>query len=401
MTCNMLLTALLAILVLTGSAASHATNLSQEHGTTLEVVSDLPTLSETVSLERFCNPPDILAHDLRWSRDLEHPGETQWLRLHAVVLKDRPDAHWSLELLDTKETILQTIGAERFREASADGVWSDIVLGSFVTVRLRSKDDPSGLQVCIDRYNYQQTSPDVKVLIHNRDDRQDLVLQFGTASQFYRYGQPIAIVYFQDLETQKETNCTGFLISSNLLITNFHCISSPKQLATARAVFFHETNGRPEQTSRFSKLEIASDYNHLDYVVLRLTSSFDSPAKLAALSPRQAEEFILIQHPNGSPKMIAVKKCALQSSVVPGRPSDFFHMCDSSYGSSGSPVMSKRTGIVFGLHHLGASDPRTKNDNHNMAVSMQSILDDIKIQNPGIFAEISKPVATNATSGQP
>lgn len=393
MTCKALLTTLLTVFGLTGSVFSQDANVNQGDGTALRVVSDLPTLSETVAMTSFCSPPDMLVRDLRWSRDLEHSDQTQWLRLHIVVPKDKSDSNWSIELLDAKETIVQIIGAERFREAGTEGVWSDIIPGRFVTVRLRSKDDPSGLQVCIDRYNYQKTSPDVKVLIHNRDDREDLVLQFGTGSQFYKYSEPIAIVYFQDLETQKETNCTGFLISPTLLITNFHCISDPKQLTTARAVFFYETDGTRARTGRFSKLEVKSDYSHLDYAVLRLTNSFEASVKLATTLPEKGEGFILVQHPNGLPKMIAVKKCALQSPSVPGRPSDFFHLCDSSYGSSGSPVMDKSTGIVFGLHHLGATDPSTKNDNHNMAVSVQSILEDIKAQEPGIFAEIPKSVA--------
>jgi hypothetical protein len=357
---------------------------------TLKVINDLPSLSETTELVDFCSPPDLLHGELRWSRPFNHSGKTQWLRLHLMISHDTSSADWFVEVVG-KDGARQRFAAETMRKAKNQGVWSELVMGDSFTMRLHAKEDPSGIRVCIDRYNFQGAQPEIKALIHNRDDRVDLVLKYGTSSRFYEFGRAVAIVYFQDIETSQETNCTGFLLSPTLLITNSHCISSTKQLGTARAEFDYDSSGVQPQTVLITELLANSDMDHLDYSLLRLNRPVGTAVKLSTERPGAKEKFILIQHPNGMPKKIAVKKCAFQSATVPGRPSDFFHLCDSSFGSSGSPVMDAETGAVVGLHHLGATDPRTKTDYHNMAVGVAEILGDIKTQNLSVYKEILDP----------
>jgi hypothetical protein len=96
---------------------------------------------------------------------------------------------------------------------------------------------------------------------------------------------------------------------------------------------------------------------------------------------------ILIQHPDGKPKEIAVIGCRFQGPDG-DMPSNFFHLCDSSVGSLGSPIMDNRTGAVLGLHHLAQTDPTTQGW-HNLGVRIGAVLKDIQAQNNEAYTAIA------------
>ena len=49
--------------------------------------------------------------------------------------------------------------------------------------------------------------------------------------------------------------------------------------------------------------------------------------------------------------------------------------------------MDEKTGIVYGLHHLGVTDPK-RQDYHNLAVSFREIRDDVRDRFPRVYKEI-------------
>jgi hypothetical protein len=78
--------------------------------------------------------------------------------------------------------------------------------------------------------------------------------------------------------------------------------------------------------------------------------------------PSVGEEVFIPQHPEGDPTVIAARSdsdrsgtCAVVDPAYDGfaRDSDVSYHCDTEGGSSGSPVMSRRTGKVIALHHFG------------------------------------------------
>jgi V8-like Glu-specific endopeptidase len=82
---------------------------------------------------------------------------------------------------------------------------------------------------------------------------------------------------------------------------------------------------------------------------------------LDTVRPANGQELYVPQHPAGEPTRIAGAKgeragtCSVQDNAYDGyaKDSDVSYFCDTEGGSSGSPVLSRRTNKVVALHHFG------------------------------------------------
>ena len=70
----------------------------------------------------------------------------------------------------------------------------------------------------------------------------------------------------------------------------------------------------------------------------------------------------------------------------PDRPDDFYHLCDTEGGESGSPVIDAATGRVVGLHYYGITG--TSNNGRNLAVNINAILDYIRLKDNSVYQQI-------------
>jgi trypsin-like peptidase len=352
------------------------------------IVPNLPVLSDS-RIINLCTPGILLNSQVRWSRLVASDSSTPWLRLHFVLSQDRPDADWEIEIVDSDGTVAQVIRSQQIRISKSTGVrdfWSDKLLTQdYLTVNLKSNIDMSGIHLCVDRYNFDRPLPGIKAVI-GTDDREELLTNYGLNHRFYRYGSPVGAIFFLDPRTAAETNCTGFLVAPTIFLTNYHCISEDTQLTSA-SIRFHYDSESVVGVQTVQPIEILAANEELDYVFLRTNSALPVVAELAEVEPQRNEALIVVQHPRGHPKWISVKKCRVWKTVDPGRLSDFYHLCDTSDGSSGSPIMDEVTGLVVGLHHLGEIDDHSHTV-VNLGVRIRRILSQLKVDKPVVYQEV-------------
>ncbi len=177
--------------------------------------------------------------------------------------------------------------------------------------------------------------------------------------------------------------CTGWLVhgtNPDTLMTNNHCISKQKEVDTVDADFnFQRTTcggATNEAISHYAggTLLKTNDIDRhgrkgkggLDYTLLTLLGNPE--ATWGELTPSSVDAAVddliwFIQHPGGDEKMVGLwedsamtARCHVHAvdqtygRSAPG--SQFAYECDSSPGSSGSPITDPN-GLVIALHHFG------------------------------------------------
>jgi len=352
----------------------------------LQIVNDLPVLSRSIPINK-CSNTIFVSGPNKWS--WPYPlGEQHfvWTRAKITVDSTSFDRAWEIDVVANGhplETLTRSDLAPDRRT-----LWTHLIEGEF-TVQLTSQANIDGTKVCLESVNVPTTAASVKSVIDNKDDRVDLVSTYGVHSRYYEYGKSVVLIWFQDAANGgMETNCTGVVVSAELVATNNHCIDDHTDLKTSFVIIGHETGTPVEQRARVICLVATSET--LDYSIVKIDRELTDVAKISVDNAKKGARLILIQHPEARPKLIAVvskTKCFIQQAPAKDRPTDFYHLCDSSGGSSGSPVMDEASGVVYGLHHLGATDLK-RHDYHNLAVSFRQITTDLQKRYPPIYQQI-------------
>jgi hypothetical protein len=153
-------------------------------------------------------------------------------------------------------------------------------------------------------------------------------------------------------------------------MTNNHCTSTDSGVRSTEVQLRYERPGCNSGTATYttrvmgSKLE-RTDYT-LDYTLFETTGDSSSIPCLAIDDrlPPEGERLYIAGHPSAGPKKLSVVSthpenpdgvCEVDSSPHPGRDatSDVGYYCDTTNGSSGSPVLSGDTHEVVAIHHFG------------------------------------------------
>ncbi len=164
--------------------------------------------------------------------------------------------------------------------------------------------------------------------------------------------------------------CTGWRIGAkNRMLTNNHCFDNSNDAYETEVWFNYQCAKcggydvfRP--TKVWADKVLATDRT-LDYTLFT-TEHFEAVRKFGFLSldtgrPAQGQELYVPQHPAGEPTRIAGRRgekagtCSVVDNAFDGYAanSDVSYYCDTEGGSSGSPVLSRRTDKVVALHHFG------------------------------------------------
>jgi hypothetical protein len=198
------------------------------------------------------------------------------------------------------------------------------------------------------------------------DDKSDAVCYRDADPAIYRRSKAVVRLLINGNEL-----CTGWRVGTrNRLITNHHCFADSRSAYNTEVWFNYQCAAcggfavfRP--TKVWGDQVLATDRT-LDLTVFTV-EDFAEVEKFGHLDleqgrPDVGEEVAIPQHPAGDPTMIAARSdedrsgaCAVADPAYDGyaQDSDVSYYCDTEAGSSGSPVLSRRTGRVIALHHFG------------------------------------------------
>ena len=173
-----------------------------------------------------------------------------------------------------------------------------------------------------------------------------------------------AVAYVEVTAGARSTRGSGFLISPSLFMTNQHVLTDENAARGAQIVFDREIGegGRPRATTAFlldpDRFALFSAEEELDYVIVAVGERISGSSNIVdlgfcCLSDRGDKHVLgmavnIIQHPQGLPKMIAVRNNILQARTD----RTLLYETDTDHGSSGAPVFNDDWEVVA-LHHYG------------------------------------------------
>ncbi|TCP80763.1 trypsin-like peptidase [Rhizobium sp. PP-CC-2G-626] len=239
---------------------------------------------------------------------------------------------------------------------------TDLIYGDWMRISMNTT------QIKLNRLNikhfvYQDDAADPQLSIYDVDDR----INFTDVGNLRLQEAGRAVIFISFLDGESARVCSGFLINSNAIMTNEHCVNSSVKCDTANIVFdYLYTSGVVTMGEQRHCSEVITSDHTLDYAILKLDRSVPQIAPIAFLKtdvPVGVPTF-LIQHPGGEHKQVAEAGCQIIDPEEPGldpqQLSDITHRCDTIGGSSGSPIVTLASDgqhfCVAALHHLGFDD---------------------------------------------
>lgn len=194
---------------------------------------------------------------------------------------------------------------------------------------------------------------------------------------------------------------SGFLVSSELFLTNQHVLDDADAAQSAIVIFDDELdeNGRPKAQSKYrlapERFFEASPENQLDFALVALGDRIEGNASVeelgfCALSSAPDRHRIgmpvnIIQHPNALPKIIAIRN----NLLVHRDETHLQYETDTETGSSGAPVFNDQWEVVA-LHHYGAPSTPAKGSgtrNVNEGIRISAIYDHLRSRLPELKSE--------------
>jgi V8-like Glu-specific endopeptidase len=332
---------------------------------------------------------------LRWRQPVVAPPGTKSISI-MIRVESRPSVgSWEIHFRpmgkkNPEDVIRSDSDRGRFPE-----MWSNAISGNAVIVELYADAYPAGLMLRIDHYAYPINVSAPQGIIGNNEMRP---VTISRAIQLL--GKPVSRLRIK--MNEGEALCTGFLLTTDLLITNFQCISTDEEAVGTHADFGYDHDGGGYEPFQVQKLETPDADSALDYSVVRVLGHpgnvyghvimpGTTPVSFEANGDRK---LLVIEHPGGDFKHVSMsKKCEVVSDHAAGAEanalSDFGHHCDTKGGSSGSPVFDRETKLLVGLHHAGFDDSSTASGLlENQAVYLGYILCDIRKKTPLLYSEI-------------
>jgi lysyl endopeptidase len=220
-----------------------------------------------------------------------------------------------------------------------------------------------------------QAQPEDQLVAPDRTGKEESVCGADTSKDAvcYQSSDPVAYVKSKAvarLLINGTELCTGWRVGpNNRMLTNNHCFTSTSEANNTEVWFNYQCaqcGGYDvfEPTKVWGGTVLSTDHTY-DYTLFSV-GDFAAIQKFGYLTldtarPVKGQELYVPQHPAGEPTRIAgalgekAGNCSVVDPDYTGYAagSDVSYLCDTEGGSSGSPVISRKTNKVVALHHFG------------------------------------------------
>jgi V8-like Glu-specific endopeptidase len=186
---------------------------------------------------------------------------------------------------------------------------------------------------------------------------------------------------------------SGFLVGTDLIMTNNHVIPSNNNPSENLVVFNYQLDrqGKPAivQAVGVTSKGLFHTNETLDYTVLTIDRVPEGvePLTLTRKPVKRNERVNIIQHPFGHYKKISMQNNFV--AYVDARTIQY--LTATERGSSGSPVFNDDFKVV-GIHHSGGELPEPGTNRHylrNAGSSMIAVLEDLHENKPEIYQRLN------------
>lgn len=176
--------------------------------------------------------------------------------------------------------------------------------------------------------------------------------------------QKVGRIFIKD-GNKKIGFATGFMVSGQLMLTNWHVFKTKEEVADSEIQFFYEYDKFGNQGTPVSfKLQAGRFYHsnkELDYCLVAVNTSDTTGTRdlagigyiwldpaLGKLGNEEEEALNIIHHPDGDFKQLSIRENLFKKIT----PTSIWYETDTAPGSSGSPVFNDQWQVVA-LHHMG------------------------------------------------
>ncbi|WP_086661287.1 trypsin-like serine peptidase [Lentzea kentuckyensis] len=296
---------------------------------------------------------------------IDRPG-SGYVKIHFTDLRILPGDVLTVSNPDGTEKYTYTRDLRSSLTATPDatGFWAMSVTGSSAVVSLKNPLSRVRIDKITRGYTEAEMSsqPSVQSICGTNDYKDAVCYQSSNPTE---WGKTASVA---KLLRNGSSLCTAWRVGpNNRMLTNNHCFTSVSGIEVWFNYQCPTCGGTASATvtkvlaSQVLKTDAGLDYTLFSVNNFAAISSFGY-LELDARVPAVGEEMYIVGHPAGKLKKLSLRDnnngggyCVVRAVRVNGNvsQSDISYMCDTEGGSSGSPVLSRSTHKVIGLHHFG------------------------------------------------
>jgi hypothetical protein len=323
--------------------------------------------------------------------------------------------NWNVVIRDSGLREIVSMGSRDFPGDHPQSRWTGILKLNPLIVDLIAEPDSDVKVTFAEGIAFPGNSPGRLFSIVNPDHPWQDLFAKNTSAAAKRAGDAVGMLVGAYSSSGRSASwcCTGFMISADVMLTNWHCGGST-DLNMADADYWSpavctntivDLNWATGATSRkFQCVQVLASDKALDFAAIRLgpvlgpDGAEGEPVhvRLASGAPIRGQGVFLIHHSQCMQKLVS-NTCQVKSESRPGwtadattEQSDFTHNCNTETGASGAPIFNA-DGLVIGLHHLGASGSESTcqvSAGENDAVKISAIVAFIKSYDSALAREL-------------
>jgi uncharacterized repeat protein (TIGR01451 family) len=324
-----------------------------------------------------------------WRVALRHPGAT-YLTVHLERLELAPGDHLALIDATGKEQARLTGRGPR---GDGRNLWTPAVQGDVLVLELHSAgagDPHERYGLSADRYahGFAPLVPPASEAgsidsVCGSDNRRDVKCYENSHPVEYERARAVGrlLVYGSWV-------CTGFFVSCDgHMLTNSHCISTQDGVENTQITMMFENSAcealDPTSDRVLTGSQLIKNWGPLDYILFTVAEDASEYGFLGfdPRLPDPGERIYMPAHHSGAVKAFGIESdrepagvCRVTESPWTWSNDDVMYYCDTTGGSSGSPVLSGETHRVVAINHTESSNCV----DGNAAVRMDKIFPQIR-----------------------